>query len=67
MKICGVGNKVSECVLLFGYHKMDAFPIDVWMKKTLQEHYPNGLSDQILTCPGLAQQLLFHSKRNNLI
>lgn len=67
MKICGVGNKISECVLLFGYHKMDAFPIDVWMKKALKEYYPNGLSEQILTCPGLAQQLLFHSKRNNLI
>lgn len=67
IKICGVGNKVSECVLLFGYHKMDAFPIDVWMKKALKEYYPNGLSKQILTCPGLAQQLLFHSKRNNLI
>lgn len=67
MQICGVGNKVSDCILLFGYHKMDAFPIDVWMKKALKEYYPNGLSEQILTCPGLAQQLLFHSKRNKLI
>lgn len=67
MQICGVGNKVSDCILLFGYHKMDTFPIDVWMKKALKEYYPNGLSEQILTCPGLAQQLLFHSKRNNLI
>lgn len=67
MKICGVGDKVSDCVLLFAYHKMDAFPIDVWMKKTLNEHYPKGLSNQILTCPGLAQQLLFYSKRNKYI
>ena len=67
MQICGVGNKVSDCILLFAYHKMDSFPIDVWMKKTLNEYYPNGVSKQILTCPGLAQQLLFYSKRNKYI
>ena len=67
MKICGVGDKVSECVLLFGYHKMDAFPVDVWMKKILKQHYPHGLSEQISSCPGLAQQILFHAKRNEYI
>ncbi len=67
MKICGVGDKVAKCVLLFGYHKMDAFPVDVWMKKVLQEHYPNGPSEQISSCPGLAQQILFHAKRNKYI
>ena len=67
MQICGVGNKVSDCILLFAYHKMDSFPVDVWMKKTLNEYYPNGVSKQILTCPGLAQQLLFYSKRNKYI
>ena len=67
MQICGVGNKVSGCILLFAYHKMDSFPVDVWMKKALTEYYPNGVSKQILTCPGLAQQLLFYSKRNKYI
>ena len=67
MKICGVGSKVSECVLLFGYHKMNAFPVDVWMKKVLKEYYPHGPSEQISTCPGLAQQILFHAKRNQYI
>lgn len=67
IQICGVGNKVSDCILLFAYHKMESFPIDVWIKKALKEYYPNGLSKQVLTCPGLAQQLLFYSKRNKYI
>ncbi len=67
MQICGVGNKISDCILLFAYHKMDSFPIDIWMKRILAEYYPNGVSKQILTCPGLAQQLLFYSKRNKYI
>ncbi|MDE5852447.1 MAG: DNA-3-methyladenine glycosylase 2 family protein, partial [Oscillospiraceae bacterium] len=65
MQICGVGKKISECILLFGYHKMEVFPVDVWMRRALEEYYPNGLSLQILSCPGLAQQILFYSKRNH--
>lgn len=63
-QINGVGPKVSECVLLFGFHFMQAFPIDVWMRRVLNEQYPNGLSRQVLTCPGLAQQILFCYERN---
>lgn len=35
----GVGQKVADCIALFGFHKIDAFPIDVHMKKILYEHY----------------------------
>ena len=67
MKIYGVGDKVSECVLLFAYNKMQAFPVDVWMKKVLNEYYKDGVSKQILSCPGFAQQLLFFGKRSGYI
>ena len=35
MKITGVGIKVADCTLLFGLHKIEAFPIDVWMKRAM--------------------------------
>lgn len=33
MSLCGVGGKVADCVLLFGYHRMDVFPVDTWIAK----------------------------------
>ncbi|MDY4971576.1 MAG: DNA glycosylase [Lachnospiraceae bacterium] len=35
----GVGQKVADCIALFGFHKTDAFPIDVHMKQILYDHY----------------------------
>ncbi|GIS64992.1 MAG: hypothetical protein CM1200mP3_12400 [Chloroflexota bacterium] len=29
----GVGDKVANCVLLFSMDKLDAFPVDVWIKR----------------------------------
>ena len=40
MSIRGIGKKVANCVLLFGFHRMDAFPIDVWIRKILDRYYP---------------------------
>ena len=67
MEIFGVGKKVSSCVLLFAYNKMESFPVDVWIKRVLEKYYKKGLSKQILACPGLAQQFLFFGKRNGYI
>ena len=38
--IRGVGEKVANCVVLFGLWHMEAFPIDVWMKRALKENFP---------------------------
>lgn len=35
----GVGPKVAECVLLFGYQRLDAFPVDTWILKVLEREY----------------------------
>ena len=40
--IKGVGNKVANCIMLFSLGKRDSFPIDVWMKRILEEIYFNG-------------------------
>lgn len=60
--IKGVGDKVAECVLLFGMHRTNAFPIDVWIKRVLAEYYPDGFPD--FPHAGIAQQYLFHYMRN---
>lgn len=39
MKLYGVGLKVADCILLYGFHKLEAFPIDVWILRA----YPYAL------------------------
>ncbi|MDE6729032.1 MAG: DNA-3-methyladenine glycosylase 2, partial [Oscillospiraceae bacterium] len=58
-QIVGVGDKVADCVLLFAFHKLDAFPKDVWVKRIMAEYYPNGLPDCVKGAEGVAQQYLF--------
>ena len=64
MTIKGVGPKVAECVLLFGMHRCDAFPVDVWIKRVMEKYYPDGLPDCTKKIEGIAQQYLFHYVRN---
>lgn len=63
-RIRGVGPKVAECALLYGCGRMDAFPMDVWMKRVLAEYYPGGLPACIQGSPGIAQQYLFDWRRS---
>ena len=72
-KLCiirGVGNKVANCVMLFSLGKRDSFPIDVWMKRVLEQVYFNGeekskeylfdfSKDKFGSLGGYAQQYLF--------
>ena len=56
----GVGVKVANCVSLFGLHHMDAFPIDVWVKRILSQEYPNGYPrEQYSPYNGIYQQYMF--------
>ncbi len=63
-KICGVGPKVAECALLYGLKKSDAFPVDVWVKRIMAEIYKDGLPECAYPEIGIAQQYLFHWRRN---
>ncbi|MGN1095213.1 MAG: DNA-3-methyladenine glycosylase family protein [Eubacteriales bacterium] len=64
MKICGVGKKVASCTLLFGFHKLGFFPIDVWIKRVLEKYYPDGIDLSSLgDYAGVAQQYLFYYER----
>ncbi len=64
MKICGVGPKVAECCLLYAFGKTEAFPVDVWVKRISQELYVNGFPSCAHPELGIAQQYLFHWRRN---
>jgi N-glycosylase/DNA lyase len=71
----GVGAKVANCVMLFAYERLRAFPIDVWIERVLREQYfprKRKLTAQQLRefCDryfgehgGYAQQYLFHHAR----
>lgn len=39
MELPGVGEKVADCVLLFGAAKLEAFPVDTWILKSLERRY----------------------------
>jgi len=63
--IRGVGDKVADCVMLFGFHKLDVFPLDVWMKRAVALNYGPGFDPKVF-CPyaGIAQQYMFYYMRN---
>ena len=62
--LSGVGDKVANCAVLFGLHRLDAFPVDVWIKRALREHMPPGFDPKSLgEYAGLAQQYMFFAER----
>ncbi|MBI4168056.1 MAG: hypothetical protein HY515_03805 [Candidatus Aenigmarchaeota archaeon] len=50
-KLHGIGDKVANCVLLFGYGFLESFPIDTWIRKMMTENYFGGkkTSDEKIT------------------
>jgi len=65
MKIYGVGEKVAACVALFGFGNLEAFPIDVWMRRAIDTYFDGKLDPETLgRYSGVAQQYIFHYIRN---
>jgi N-glycosylase/DNA lyase len=48
VEFSGVGLKVADCVLLFSLEKMEAFPVDVWVKRVILNHYANLLPEPLV-------------------
>ena len=60
----GIGPKVASCALLFGFAKLDAFPIDVWIKKVIARYFDKDFDPADLgQYAGIAQQYLFYYER----
>ncbi|GMB10526.1 MAG: DNA-3-methyladenine glycosylase 2 family protein [Candidatus Improbicoccus devescovinae] len=65
--IKGVGPKVANCTLLYGFNRLDAFPIDTWMNKALKMYFPGKDSSFFGPFAGVAQQYIFNLIRNKRI
>lgn len=77
LKLDGVGPKVADCILLFALKRLDVFPIDVWVRRVMNDLYihneveekVNKIELQKLAenkfgnLAGMAQQYLFYWKR----
>jgi len=62
-KITGVGIKVAQCTLLYGFSRMECFPVDVWIRRVMEMLFPDGLPAFASEYAGIAQQYLFHYAR----
>lgn len=77
MQMPGIGPKVSDCILLFTYHRRETFPVDVWIKRVMEtlfigEEVPKKLVDNYAReyfgdLAGYAQQYLFYYGREEKI
>jgi len=79
LKLDGVGPKVADCILLFGARRFDVFPIDVWVRRVMNELYIHNedeekvskkeiekiAKDRFEDMRGLAQQYLFYHRRSS--
>ena len=79
LKLDGVGPKVADCIMLFSLQKFDVFPIDVWVRRVMNELYIHNekeekVSREVLkelaqkkfkNIAGIAQQYLFYYQREN--
>ena len=73
IELAGVGPKVADCVLLFGYNRGDVFPVDTWIEKMYNQYFPiecnrekirNNLVAMFGKLSGQAQQYLFYYQRS---
>lgn len=75
----GVGEKVADCILLFGLHRFDTFPVDVWVRRVMNTLYIHNEDETKVNkkqirdtayelfgdIEGIAQQYLFYWAREN--
>lgn len=72
INLSGIGPKVADCILLFGYGKKDVFPVDTWMNQMYNKFYQplenrekirHNLVAEFGELSGYAQQYLFYSMK----
>ena len=81
LKLDGVGEKVANCIMLFSLKRFDTFPIDVWVRRVMNDLYIHEdieekvskekikkiADEKFSEYKGLAQQYLFYYRRNKEI
>ncbi|MDF2907366.1 MAG: hypothetical protein K0R34_2687 [Herbinix sp.] len=64
-QIHGIGEKVANCICLYGLHHIEVFPIDVWIKRILAEVYQNEFDLKLYEGhAGIIQQYMFYYMRS---
>ncbi len=74
----GIGPKIADCILLFGYQFFEAFPVDVWIEKVMRTlYFPDSeISTELLgdearkkwgKWAGYVQQYLYHGSRKGIL
>lgn len=63
--IHGIGEKVANCICLYGLHHIEVFPVDVWIARVLKEIYQDDFhQEQYAGYAGIIQQYMFYYMRN---
>ena len=63
--IRGVGDKISNCVALFAYHRVDRAPVDVWISRAIAKDFGGeNIFDTFGKNAGILQQYVFYFKRS---
>ena len=72
VSLSGIGPKVADCILLFGFSRKDVFPVDTWIVKIFHDKFGdtdnrNQMREELIKkfgdLSGVAQQYLFYHKR----
>lgn len=72
ISLSGIGPKVADCILLFGFSRKDVFPVDTWIVKIFHDKFGdtdnrNQMREELIKkfgdLSGVAQQYLFYHKR----
>ena len=62
----GIGEKVANCILLYGLGHLEAFPVDVWIRRILEREFPDGFPvSRYAGFAGLVQQIMFYYERES--
>ncbi len=64
LKVKGIGPKVADCFLLYGLHRLECFPKDVWIKRAIEGEF-KGTPLQNFRYAGVAQQYIFEYIQHN--
>ena len=63
----GIGEKVANCIMLFGLHRMDSYPRDVWVNRLINDVYHGDFDPgQYAGFAGYVQQLQFYHYRSKI-
>lgn len=59
LTIKGVGKKVADCALLYGFGRLDCFPVDRWILRAMEQFFPDGSPITAHPYAGIAQLYIF--------